>query len=64
MVGLVGPLDEAAKRLTCYAEAGVDEIAVVPACTEADPAGRHTLRELAALSGTGRCGPVPCCAQS
>jgi probable F420-dependent oxidoreductase len=47
--GIVGSLDEAAKRLRAYADAGVDEIAVVPACTDTDPAGKRTLEALAAL---------------
>jgi probable F420-dependent oxidoreductase len=48
-VGLVGSLDEAATRLGRYAGAGVDEVAIVPACSDADPAGRRTLHALATL---------------
>lgn len=46
-VGLLG--DSAEKRLAEYRDAGVDEIAVVPASTENDPGGVRTLRELRAL---------------
>ncbi|TKK86417.1 LLM class F420-dependent oxidoreductase [Herbidospora galbida] len=46
-VGLLGPSAE--KRLAEYRDAGVDEIAVVPASTADDPGGAVTLRELRAL---------------
>ncbi|MFE7167490.1 LLM class F420-dependent oxidoreductase [Streptomyces sp. NPDC057616] len=44
-VGLVGGLDTVRARVEAYAEAGLDEIALVPA-TAADPAGEHTLTAL------------------
>ncbi|MFH0179363.1 LLM class flavin-dependent oxidoreductase [Streptomyces cacaoi] len=46
-VGLVGGLDTVRARIDAYAEAGLDEIALVPA-TAADPAGERTLTALAA----------------
>lgn len=44
-VGLVGDLDAVRARMDAYAEAGLDEIALVPA-TAADPAGERTLTAL------------------
>ncbi|WP_367324194.1 LLM class F420-dependent oxidoreductase [Streptomyces sp. HUAS ZL42] len=44
-VGLVGDLDTVRARIETYAEAGLDEIALVPA-TAADPAGERTLTAL------------------
>ncbi|MCW8380874.1 LLM class flavin-dependent oxidoreductase [Streptomyces justiciae] len=45
-VGLVGDLDAVRARIDAYAEAGLDEIALVPA-TAGDPAGERTLTALA-----------------
>ncbi|MGW2307833.1 LLM class F420-dependent oxidoreductase [Actinomadura luteofluorescens] len=47
-VAALGGPDEVAARLASYA---VDEIAVLPCCTDEDPAGEHTLRTLAAWTG-------------
>ncbi|PAZ15991.1 LLM class F420-dependent oxidoreductase [Streptomyces sp. SA15] len=44
-VGLVGDLDAVRARIDAYAEAGLDEIALVPA-TAGDPAGERTLKAL------------------
>lgn len=44
-VGLVGGLDAVRARIDAYAEAGLDEIALVPA-TAGDPAGERTLTAL------------------
>ncbi|WP_405874401.1 LLM class F420-dependent oxidoreductase [Streptomyces sp. NBC_00005] len=44
-VGLVGDLATVRARIDAYAEAGLDEIALVPA-TAADPAGDRTLKAL------------------
>ncbi|WP_327314092.1 LLM class F420-dependent oxidoreductase [Streptomyces sp. NBC_01235] len=44
-VGLVGDLDVVRARIDAYAEAGLDEIALVPA-TAGDPAGERTLTAL------------------
>ncbi|MDH6571377.1 alkanesulfonate monooxygenase SsuD/methylene tetrahydromethanopterin reductase-like flavin-dependent oxidoreductase (luciferase family) [Streptomyces sp. SAI-117] len=44
-VGLVGDLDAVRARIDAYAEAGLDEIALVPA-TAGDPGGARTLRAL------------------
>lgn len=45
-VGLVGDIDTVVSRLDDYADAGLDEVAIVPA-TEGDPGGEHTLTALA-----------------
>ncbi len=42
VVGLVGDLDAVRARVVEYAEAGLDEIALVPA-TAGDPGGERTL---------------------
>ena len=47
-VGLVGSLDEVRRRLDTYADAGLDEVAVVPS-TVGDPSGTLTLTALASL---------------
>lgn len=44
-VGLVGDLDAVRARMDAYAEAGLDEIALVPA-TAGDPGGERTLEAL------------------
>jgi hypothetical protein len=44
-VGLVGDLAAVRARIDAYAEAGLDEIALVPA-TAGDPAGERTLTAL------------------
>ncbi|GCB50581.1 LLM class F420-dependent oxidoreductase [Streptomyces sp. NL15-2K] len=44
-VGLVGDLDAVRTRIDVYAEAGLDEVALVPA-TAGDPAGERTLKAL------------------
>ncbi|NUP38261.1 MAG: LLM class flavin-dependent oxidoreductase, partial [Streptomyces sp.] len=46
-VGLVGDRDAVRARIDAYAEAGLDEIALVPA-TAGDPAGERTLEALRA----------------
>lgn len=51
-IGIVGPTDACARRLAAYADAGVDEIVVVPA-TAGDDGGRRTLTALAALGLPG-----------
>ncbi|WP_024794375.1 LLM class F420-dependent oxidoreductase [Tomitella biformata] len=49
-VGIIGPDTAAAQaRIDAYRTAGVDDIVIVPSCTDADPAGERTLRMLAAL---------------
>ncbi|MER5213350.1 LLM class F420-dependent oxidoreductase [Streptomyces sp. NPDC002838] len=45
MVGLVGDLDAVRARIDAYAEAGLDEVALVPA-TAGDPGGERTLKAL------------------
>lgn len=47
-IGLVGSLDTIAERLSAYAEAGLDEVVLVPA-TAGDPGGERTLTALAEL---------------
>ncbi|GAB3970688.1 LLM class F420-dependent oxidoreductase [Actinoallomurus acanthiterrae] len=49
-VGLVGGADEVRSRLREYADAGVDEVAVVPA-TGGDPGGERTLTAIRDLVG-------------
>lgn len=46
-VALLGDVGTVRERLDAYAEAGVDEVALVPAATDADPGGVATLRALA-----------------
>ena len=46
-VSLVGDEQAIRARLAEYAGAGVDEIALVPGCSDADPAGVATLTALA-----------------
>ncbi|MCT9928944.1 LLM class F420-dependent oxidoreductase [Planotetraspora sp. A-T 1434] len=46
-VALLGNLDDVRARLADYAEAGVDEVALVPISTDRDPAGAATLAALA-----------------
>ncbi|MFF5209483.1 LLM class F420-dependent oxidoreductase [Streptosporangium sp. NPDC000396] len=46
-VALLGDVDAIRERLAAYAEAGVDEVALVPASTDADPGGVATLKALA-----------------
>lgn len=48
-VSLLGSATDVAGRLGAYAEAGVDEVVLVPGCTARDPAGAATLRALAGL---------------
>ncbi|KOU65614.1 oxidoreductase [Streptomyces sp. MMG1533] len=55
-VGLVGDLDAVRARIDAYAEAGLDEIALVPA-TAGDPAGERTLTALRACV-TSRADPA------
>lgn len=49
-VGLVGEPARLTARLAAYADAGVDEVSVVAACTDSDPAGVHTLEAVRALA--------------
>ncbi|MFE0149223.1 LLM class F420-dependent oxidoreductase [Nonomuraea sp. NPDC059007] len=46
-VALLGDADTVAARLSAYARAGVDEVALVPVGTDRDPAGTTTLKTLA-----------------
>ncbi|MEU8384706.1 LLM class F420-dependent oxidoreductase [Streptosporangium sp. NPDC048865] len=46
-VALLGDVDAARERLRAYADAGVDEVALVPVGTDADPGGVATLKALA-----------------
>jgi probable F420-dependent oxidoreductase len=57
-VGLVGSPERVTARLAAYADAGVDEVSAVAACTDSDPGGAHTLEAVRALAEpTGP--PVP-----
>lgn len=44
--------DDTASRIKQYRAAGVDEVVIVPACTDRSPAGQLTLRRIAALRKT------------
>ncbi|WP_283138366.1 LLM class F420-dependent oxidoreductase [Rhizohabitans arisaemae] len=46
-VALLGDAERIRRRIAEYAAAGVDEIALLPVCTDADPGGAGTLRALA-----------------
>ncbi|MER5647449.1 LLM class F420-dependent oxidoreductase [Streptosporangium sp. NPDC002524] len=46
-VALLGDVGAARERLRAYADAGVDEVALVPVSTDADPGGVATLKALA-----------------
>ncbi|MFF3442861.1 LLM class F420-dependent oxidoreductase [Streptosporangium sp. NPDC002721] len=46
-VALLGDVATARERLRAYADAGVDEVALVPVSTDADPGGVATLKALA-----------------
>ncbi|WP_214321816.1 LLM class F420-dependent oxidoreductase [Nonomuraea sediminis] len=46
-VALLGDAAEVRERLSAYAEAGVDEVALVPVSTDRDPGGTATLKTLA-----------------
>jgi alkanesulfonate monooxygenase SsuD/methylene tetrahydromethanopterin reductase-like flavin-dependent oxidoreductase (luciferase family) len=56
-VGLVGTPAQIRARLAEYAEAGVDEVSLVASCTDADPAGAHTLSVLSQMGAPARPGP-------
>ena len=45
-VALLGDVDTVGARLSAYAEAGVDEVALVPVSTDRDPGGAATLKAL------------------
>ena len=54
VVGLVGDRDTVAARMQQYLDAGADDIVIVPAATDDDPAGEHSMRvaaEIAAALG-------------
>lgn len=55
-VALAGDRASVRARLAEYAGAGVDQVAIVPACTDHDPAGEATLTALAAITADG---PAP-----
>ncbi len=55
-ISLIGDLDEVRAGLARYAEAGVDEVVVVPSSVSSDPGGVHTLESLAGLSNPSRSG--------
>lgn len=48
-VGLVGPEEQMWARVSAYADAGVDELVIVPSATDADPAGAATLTAFRSL---------------
>lgn len=50
-VGLLGDVDAIGARLSAYAAAGVDEVALVPVSTDRDPGGVATLKALGVATG-------------
>jgi probable F420-dependent oxidoreductase len=48
-IGVVGSREAAAKRVASYVDNGVDDVVLVPASTDADPAGAATLATIAGL---------------
>ncbi|MFI7131139.1 LLM class F420-dependent oxidoreductase [Nonomuraea sp. NPDC050153] len=48
-VALLGDVDAVTARLSAYAAAGVDEVALVPVSTDRDPGGTATLKALSAI---------------
>ncbi|MEV0973189.1 LLM class F420-dependent oxidoreductase [Microtetraspora glauca] len=50
-VALLGDADAVGARLSAYAAAGVDEVALVPVSTDRDPGGAATLKALHTASG-------------
>lgn len=48
-VGLIGSQSHVRQRIADYRDAGVDEVVVVPSCTDDDPAGELTLAGVAAV---------------
>jgi alkanesulfonate monooxygenase SsuD/methylene tetrahydromethanopterin reductase-like flavin-dependent oxidoreductase (luciferase family) len=52
-VSLLGSSPEVRARLAEYGDAGVDQIAIVPGSSDADPAGVATLRALASAFAPG-----------
>lgn len=49
-VGLVGDRAEVSRRIDQFRQAGADDVVVVPSATDDDPAGAHTLAEIARVS--------------
>jgi probable F420-dependent oxidoreductase len=49
VVGLVGSPEVVEERITTYAAAGADDVVIVPAATDEDPAGKHTLQVVAEI---------------
>jgi probable F420-dependent oxidoreductase len=54
VVGLVGDLATVRNRIGEYADAGADDVVLVPSATDDDPAGRRTLTMAAELAGPAR----------
>jgi probable F420-dependent oxidoreductase len=50
-VGLVGDAARVRQRIREYADAGADDVVIVPSATDDDPAGEHTLKVLAEIAG-------------
>lgn len=52
VVGLLGSREEIAAKAREYAEAGIDELAIVPATSDADPGGAKTLEACRSAAGS------------
>ena len=50
VVGLIGSATDVETRLREYLDAGADTIVIVPAATDEDPAGEHTMRVAAQIA--------------
>jgi probable F420-dependent oxidoreductase len=46
-IGAIGTVDEVVARIDTYADAGADEVVIVPSATDDDPAGTRTLERIA-----------------
>lgn len=51
VVAAIGPVEHVRARIAAYHAAGVDDVVLVPAATDVDPAGRATLEAVAAGLG-------------
>jgi alkanesulfonate monooxygenase SsuD/methylene tetrahydromethanopterin reductase-like flavin-dependent oxidoreductase (luciferase family) len=50
VIGLIGSVTDVEARMREYLDAGADTIVIVPAATDEDPAGEHTMRLAAEIA--------------